>query len=51
MEEYPEDGGHWVGKNYTFDKRFSHGAEKSDVIRSKNKNKTKIIFHHSKNKS
>jgi len=26
------DGGHWIGKNYTFDKRFSHGAEKSDVI-------------------
>ena len=32
LDKYPEDGGHWIGKNYTFDKRFSHGAEKSDVI-------------------
>ena len=32
LESYPLDGGHWIGKNYTFDKRFSHGAEKSDVI-------------------
>jgi predicted sulfurtransferase len=21
-----------VGKNYTFDKRFSHGAEKSEIV-------------------
>ena len=32
LEAYPQDGGHWIGKNYTFDKRFSHGAEKSDII-------------------
>ena len=32
LDAYPEDGGHWIGKNYTFDKRFSHGAVKSDVI-------------------
>lgn len=32
LEEYEEDGGHWKGKNYTFDKRFSHGAKKCDVI-------------------
>eukprot|EP00497_Spongosphaera_streptacantha_P003064 TRINITY_DN3704_c0_g2_i1.p1 TRINITY_DN3704_c0_g2~~TRINITY_DN3704_c0_g2_i1.p1 ORF type:complete len:267 (-),score=58.34 TRINITY_DN3704_c0_g2_i1:27-827(-) len=23
-----EDGGHWVGKNYVFDKRFAHGPKK-----------------------
>ncbi len=32
LEEYEEDGGHWIGKNYVFDKRFSHGANKSTVI-------------------
>lgn len=32
LEQYPLDGGHWIGKNYTFDKRFSHGAKKSEVI-------------------
>ena len=32
LESYPLDGGHWIGKNYTFDKRFSHGAQKCDVI-------------------
>ena len=32
LEAYPEDGGHWIGKNYTFDKRYSHGAEKCEVI-------------------
>jgi hypothetical protein len=26
LDAYPEDGGIWAGKNYTFDKRFSHGA-------------------------
>eukprot|EP00928_Gymnodinium_smaydae_P037502 TRINITY_DN26019_c0_g3_i1.p1 TRINITY_DN26019_c0_g3~~TRINITY_DN26019_c0_g3_i1.p1 ORF type:complete len:720 (-),score=176.79 TRINITY_DN26019_c0_g3_i1:76-2235(-) len=26
LKEYSEDGGHWVGKNYTFDKRAMHGA-------------------------
>ena len=34
LEAFPEDGGHWVGKNYTFDKRFSHGAEQAEVISS-----------------
>ena len=34
LEAYPEDGGHWIGKNYTFDKRFSHGAERGQVISS-----------------
>ncbi len=27
LEAFKEDGGFFVGKNYTFDKRFSHGAE------------------------
>eukprot|EP01041_Mallomonas_annulata_P007009 gene7009-14264_t len=26
LEAYSEDGGHWIGKNYVFDKRFAHGA-------------------------
>lgn len=32
LEEYAEDGGYWVGANYTFDKRFSHGAKNKEVI-------------------
>lgn len=32
LEEFSEDGGFWKGKNYVFDKRFSHGADKSEVI-------------------
>jgi len=32
LESFPEDGGYWIGKNYTFDKRFSHGAEKAETI-------------------
>jgi predicted sulfurtransferase len=32
LDAYPEDGGHWIGQNYTFDKRFSHGAKKCDVV-------------------
>ncbi len=32
LEEFAEDGGYWVGKNYTFDKRFGHGAKKSEVV-------------------
>jgi predicted sulfurtransferase len=32
LEKFEEDGGHWVGANYTFDKRFSHGAKKKEVI-------------------
>ena len=36
LDAYPEDGGHWIGKNYVFDKRFSHGAahpkEGEDII-------------------
>ncbi|KAI8893618.1 Rhodanese-like domain-containing protein [Globomyces pollinis-pini] len=32
LEKYKDDGGHWVGKNYTFDKRFAHGAENAEVI-------------------
>lgn len=27
LDAFPEDGGHWVGKNYVFDKRFNHGAK------------------------
>jgi len=34
LDEFPQDGGYWVGKNYTFDKRFSHGAEVSQVVSS-----------------
>jgi predicted sulfurtransferase len=32
LDAYPDDGGYWKGKNYTFDKRFSHGAKTSEVI-------------------
>ena len=32
LDAYEEDGGFWIGKNYTFDKRYSHGAKKSEVI-------------------
>jgi predicted sulfurtransferase len=32
LEEFNEDGGYWKGLNYTFDKRFAHGAEKSDIM-------------------
>mmetsp|Transcript_20650 Transcript_20650/g.64959 ORF Transcript_20650/g.64959 Transcript_20650/m.64959 type:complete len:349 (-) Transcript_20650:224-1270(-) len=32
LEHFNEGGGHWIGKNYTFDKRFSHGAVGSEVI-------------------
>ena len=32
LEEFKEDGGYWKGKNYTFDKRFSHGAENAETI-------------------
>jgi len=32
LEAFPDDGGYWVGKNYTFDKRFSHGAKESAII-------------------
>lgn len=32
LEKYADDGGHWIGANYTFDKRFSHGAKNSQVI-------------------
>lgn len=32
LDEFPEDGGYWKGKNYTFDRRFSHGAQDSEVI-------------------
>ena len=32
LEAFPEDGGLWVGKNYTFDKRFSHGACQTETI-------------------
>jgi hypothetical protein len=34
LERYVDDGGYWIGKNYTFDKRFSHGANKCDVVSS-----------------
>lgn len=32
LEAYPQDGGYWVGKNYTFDKRFNHGAQNAQTI-------------------
>jgi UPF0176 protein len=32
LEAFEDDGGHWVGKNYTFDKRFSHGAKNAVTI-------------------
>ena len=32
IDPYEEDGGYWVGSNYTFDKRFSHGAKNKQVI-------------------
>ncbi|KAG1678161.1 hypothetical protein FOA52_016098 [Chlamydomonas sp. UWO 241] len=32
LEEFEEDGGHWIGANYTFDKRFSHGAKNAKII-------------------
>ena len=32
LEAFPEDGGFWVGKNYTFDKRFNHGADNAETI-------------------
>lgn len=32
LEEFKEDGGHWKGKNYTFDKRFGHGADNAECI-------------------
>ena len=32
LEKFEEDGGYWVGANYTFDKRFSHGAKNKEVI-------------------
>ena len=32
LEQYEEDGGYWKGKNYVFDKRFSHGAKQAEVV-------------------
>ncbi len=32
LEEFQDDGGYWKGKNYVFDKRFSHGADNADTI-------------------
>jgi len=32
LEHFKEDGGLWKGKNYTFDKRFSHGADNAGLI-------------------
>ena len=32
LEEFYEDGGYWVGKNYTFDKRFNHGAKNAETV-------------------
>ena len=26
LKHFEKDGGYWIGKNYTFDKRFAHGA-------------------------
>jgi predicted sulfurtransferase len=32
LDAFPENGGYWKGKNYTFDKRFAHGAPNAEVI-------------------
>lgn len=32
LEEFSKDGGLWKGHNYTFDKRFLHGAEQADIM-------------------
>lgn len=32
LEEFKVDGGHWIGKNYTFDKRFMHGADNAAIL-------------------
>jgi hypothetical protein len=32
LDAFPEDGGFWVGKNYTFDRRFNHGAKAGETI-------------------
>ena len=32
LEHFKELGGHWKGKNYTFDKRFAHGADNAEII-------------------
>jgi predicted sulfurtransferase len=32
LDAFPDDGGLWAGANYTFDKRFSHGAARRDVV-------------------
>jgi predicted sulfurtransferase len=32
LEHFKEDGGLWKGKNYTFDKRFAHGADNAEII-------------------
>jgi predicted sulfurtransferase len=32
LEHFKEDGGLWKGKNYTFDKRFNHGADNAESI-------------------
>lgn len=34
LEAFNKDGGFWVGKNYTFDRRFNHGAEAAEVVSS-----------------
>ena len=31
LEHFKEGGGHWKGKNYTFDKRYAHGADNVSV--------------------
>eukprot|EP00040_Diaphanoeca_grandis_P003567 m.25256 g.25256 ORF g.25256 m.25256 type:complete len:552 (-) comp14932_c0_seq1:205-1860(-) len=32
LEHFKEDGGLWKGKNYTFDRRFNHGADNAELI-------------------
>jgi predicted sulfurtransferase len=32
LEEFPVDGGHWKGQNYTFDKRFAHGPQETVTL-------------------
>ena len=32
LEHFKEGGGHWKGKNYTFDKRYAHGADNAEII-------------------
>ena len=44
LEKYEEDGGHWVGKNYTFDKRsYLQIINSGDKISKKEEDHYKVI--------